>query len=161
VNEINDLKAVFKNKLNKIKNNLTAKTLERIEKLLKTYQNNSDKTNAKDNKSIRMAGTNVYENSLGGKENALQNFNLDKLLNESDRINSVQFKFLRKIIETNNIKTELLNEIIETFESVKETAKSLVQEELYYEKIEELSTILNKFTEERVLLQVSLIHLLN
>ena len=155
MNEINDLKAVFKNKLNKIKNILTAKTIDRIEKLLKTYQNNSDKTNSKDNKSIRMAGTNVYENSLSGKENALQNFNLDKLLNESDRINSVQFKLLRKILETSNIKTELLNEIIETFESVKETAKSLVQEELYYEKLEELSTILNKFSEERVLLQVS------
>ena len=118
------------------------------------YQNNSDKTDSKDNNSIRMAGTNVYENSIGGKENALQNFNLDKLLNESNRINSVQFKFLRKILQTNNMKTVFLNEIIETFESVEEAAKSLVQEELYNEKIEELSTILNKFIEERVLLQV-------
>jgi hypothetical protein len=122
------------------------------------YEN--DKANSRDsNNSIRMVGTNIKENSRGGKENPIENsnFNLEKLLNENNRINSAEYKFLRSFLQNKMKKTEYLKEIMEIFENVKETATSLVGEDIYNEKIEDMSAILKNFKEDRALLQVLLI----
>lgn len=150
------------NKQTKCKNLLPPKKVDRIEKLLKAYENDADKTHPDKEQTINNTNKNIPLSGDGfwirmkNKIIETTNLSIDQILNEKNSINSDEYKFLRTELINHNAIMNHLKEIIEVFDLVKETAIKLVQDDTYNEKMKDLSIIFNKLKEDNKLLKVKI-----